>query len=643
MQERKNRKIIVRRLWRCFQLAGRPFLRHGVFALFMTLLMAITYNIVGEPHTKHPGFYVAQFVMDLYVLCGILCLLPKSIAYPVKYAIYALAYLLCFTEAFVYRRFFLAFSPTMLHLVLETNDGEASEFIDSVIQSAQFAQTIQTYAIILLANVVAGRWGHTWYTWLYGKLKRKRLPGTKWPRRAGRVLQGIVFPSLSLLLLTTTLGAWCKEKWKMMDFMMIENTTEAEKISGNVFYSPPYRVIYSLKFALVVRKDTERLIANMRQLAAEPRNLCAIPAEAPADIVVIIGESYNKHHAQCYGYPLSTTPNLSAMQEKGELTVFGNAVSPWNITANAFKNMLSTHSMDEPGNWTHGVLFPALLHHEGWNTAFISNQFYPSRRQNRSDFNGSFFLNDNRLDSLCFDYRNTRHYRYDGGIVSEISRCRLQRHNMIIVHLMGQHVMYAERYPKDSCHFTADDIRRPDLNVQERSIVAAYDNATRYNDAVVARIIGKFRRRDAIVVYLADHGDEVYDGTLRMFGRNHSAQLTQEILRNEFEIPLVLWTSPEFVRKRPETVERIRAAAQLPFASDDLPHLILGIAGSKIPYYRPQRDILSPMFKARRRNIKHIAEYERIMSEENTETPAPPPASRREPAKSRTTTTSNHP
>ena len=609
-----NRNRAIRKIWRGFQMMGRPILRHGVFILFMTLLAVITYSIVGEPHTKHPLFYVGQFMMDLYVLCALFCVLPNRAMYVLKYSLYALSYALCFVEAFVFRRFFLAFSPTMLHLILETNDGEASEFIDSVLQSPLFTTTLLEYALLLTANVVIGRWGYVWYTALAGRLRRGKPRGKLWGRAAGRAMQGIVFPVAALILLVSNGAAWSREKWKMVDFLLIDSTTEAEKISGNVFYSPPYRVLYSFKFALVVRHDTSQLIERMQHLGHGTAEMTEpIDGSAPEDIVVIIGESYNKHHAQCYGYGAETTPRLAEMQKQGELTVFTDAVTPWNITANAFKNMLSTHSADSPGTWTDGVLFPALFHQAGWGTAFISNQFYRSKRQNRSDFNSSFFLHDPRIDSLCFDYRNTRHYRYDEGLWKEMQHVDRRKHNLYIFHLMGQHVMYSERYPQRHSYFSADDVFRPELGMKERSIVAAYDNATRYNDSVVSVLIGKFRHRDAVVIYLADHGDEVYDGNLRMFGRNHSAMLTPEILRNEFEVPLVIWTSPRFKAKHRETVGSIVSAAGSAFATDDLPHLVLGLSCIRTSYYKPERDILSPLYRPRKRPIKGIAIYEDIM------------------------------
>lgn len=89
--------------------------------------------------------------------------------------------------------------------------------------------------------------------------------------------------------------------------------------------------------------------------------------------------------------------------------------------------------------------------------------------------------------------------------------------------------------------------------------------------------------------------------------------LTPEILRNEFEVPLVIWTSPRFKAKHRETVGSIVSAAGSAFATDDLPHLVLGLSGIRTSYYKPERDILSPLYRPRKRPIKGIAIYGDIM------------------------------
>lgn len=624
------------RFWRYFQLLGRPMLRHGVFMLFMVILMWVTYTIVGEPHTKNLSFYIFQFLFDLYAFCGLLCVMERLgrrrkgwrvAARVAKYAFYTISYAACFIEAFIYMRFYLAFSPTMLNLVMETNGGESTEFVRSCLQSPKFMEAVRIYAAILGGNVFCGLFGHRLYRWTTRRLLRGRGKTIladqttnlmAWcKRKVARFLQALLFPLAATLLLATTIVPWVEEKWKMLDYMMIEETTEAEKITGNVFYSPFLRIVYSYKFVKVVQKDTERLIHRMEDASllstALPDSMKRVQRNLP-NIVLVIGESYNKHHASCYGYSQPTTPYANQMARTGALVVFDDAVTPWNITSNAFKSFLSTHSTDQPGAWTDGVLFPSIFHRAGYKVAFITNQFYKSKRQNRSDFNGSFFLNDPRLDSLCFDYRNSHHYRHDGGLLQELKRYDEAERNLYIVHFMGQHVLYKERCPDSERYFTTADYDRHDLTEDEVQIVADYDNATRYNDKVFGQLTTLFRKKDAIVIYLADHGDEVYDDGIGMFGRNHTATLTPQVLRGEFEVPMMVWMSQRFRRLHPDVAKRVKDAAHLPFSTDDLPHLLLGLTNIATPYYNAQRDLFSPTFNpGRKRPIKDTANYDDII------------------------------
>lgn len=596
---------------------GQPLLHHGVFFVFMAILSAVTYHIVGEPHAKHPEFYTGQLLLDLYVLCGVFYIFDRLgrrhrggriAGRTLKGICYTLGYATCFIEAFLYMRFYLAFSPTMLNLALETNGGESTEFVRSCLQSPKFMEAVRLYAAILAANIGCELAGPRLYARLHPRVRH--FVGTAFA------------PAAAAGLIVTTLANWAGEKWKMLDYLTISETTQAEKISGNVFYSSPLRLVYSYKFAQVARKDMERLVTRITDLPPVGRDTTNAELPCPT-IVLVIGESYNKHHASCYGYPLPTTPMADALIRQGRMTVFTDVVSPWNVTSNAFKAFLSTHSTDQPGAWTDGVLFPALFRKAGYKVGFVTNQFSKSKRQNRSDFNGSFFLNDPRLDSLCFDYRNSRRYKQDAGLLEELTACRERfaegqqgrRHRaLFIVHLMGQHVLYKERFPQQDAVFTPDDYDRPDLKADEVQIITDYDNATRYNDKVLAGIIAQFQRDDAIVIFLADHGDEVFDGDIGMFGRNHTADLKPAVLRGEFEVPMLIWTSRRFVSRHPSVAAAVRSAAHRPFATDDLPHLLFGLAGIRGELYDPQRDLLDSTFNAHRpRPIKGLKNYDDII------------------------------
>lgn len=593
----------IRRILRWLTWTGYPLMHHGVFCAFMVILFWTT-CIMTKTLTEDAGLYIIEFALDIYLLCTLLCLLPKRWAQAIKYIIYSISYILCIVEAFLYARFYLTFSPTMLNLVMETNSSETSEFLSMCLKSSKLVPTVLPYLGILCLNILAGRWGYKLWFFLTHRLIHHE---NRLKQRLGYFTRYMLVPASAITLLIVGISPWTNEKAKMLDFLSLNQSTLAERTSQSVFYSPPYRLLYSLKFVDITRHETEQLIDRMNRIVVDSCDYTC------PNIVVIIGESYNKHHAQIYGYPLKTTPNQMRMVRQGSMTVMTDVVTPWNVTSNAFKNFLSTHSTDQDGNWTDGVLFPAIFRRAGYQVAFITNQFYRSARQSKADFNGSFFLNDRRTDSLCFDYRNTKHYLYDGGLKNELKQYKPSRNNLYIYHLMGQHVDYFRRTPDKERHFTIDDIKREDLTNDERQIVADYDNATRYNDKVLAQICQMFKSEDAIIIYFADHGDEVYDGNIGMYGRNHSASLTPEILRGEFEIPFVVWCSRAFRRNHRDIFNRIRQARALPFSIDDLPHLLMGLAGIHTTYYDPRRDLLHKDFDPERpRPIKGKVDYNQV-------------------------------
>ena len=77
-------------------------------------------------------------------------------------------------------------------------------------------------------------------------------------------------------------------------------------------------------------------------------------------IVLVIGESYNKHHSSLYGYRLPTADLQQKRKDKGELFLFTDVVTPWNITSNVFLNMFSLWECNYENPITDYPLFPYL-------------------------------------------------------------------------------------------------------------------------------------------------------------------------------------------------------------------------------------------------------------------------------------------
>lgn len=582
------------RIYRLSPTLSRPLREEYVFFFFMYLIFVIARYIEEPSSRQSPYVFYLETAGDIYILCTLLSIIPRKIRLWVRLLLYILGYAASFSECFIHERFHLLFGPITVQLLSETTGSETSEFIDAYVKGPVLLRTGLAFLIPALMNIAA--------ECMKGRMNNA-LRGLFTEREKTAV--GLAVPLMLIACIAVTAG----QKVKMARFFLSRNTDEAEHCEFSIFHSPIYRLAFSMKFLQLSHGELSHMRYNMRRIRIDS---CS---HRISTIVLYIGESYNKHHSSLYGYPLSTTPLQDSLRRSGSLIAFGDVVTPWNVTSNVFKDILSTHSTDEPGSWTDGVLLPGVMKKAGYMVAFITSQYYKSPNLGTVDFNGSFFLNDSEIGKECFDFRNKYRRNYDLSLLSEIGKIPPAPFRFIIFHGMGQHQEYRKRFTDKDIRFTVGSYAsRHDLSLKEKQLVADYDNATLYNDRVVSALCRRFRNDDAVVVYLPDHGEEVYD-RIHSYGRDHNAAISPDLAWAEFEVPFEIWFSPRAMKKHRDLYLTARAHRDLPFSSDDLPHVIMGLSGIHSPLYKPHRDILSPAFRpGRKRILKGTTDYDSLMS-----------------------------
>ena len=395
------------------------------------------------------------------------------------------------------------------------------------------------------------------------------------------------------------------------------------------FYLPIYRLAFSVYSNHLASQQVSRCIA-----AAKTVKVDSCSYQSP-NIVLIIGESYGKVHSQLYGYKYPTTPRQVKLERSGLLTRFSDVVSCWNLTSFVFKNVLSMHVVGQKGEWCDYALFPELFKKAGYNVTFLTNQFLPQAKEAIYDFSGGFFLNNPELSKFLFTTRNNSLHRFDEGLLADydglvksgdivINNARDRKSaakdpNLIIFHLIGQHVNYRTRVPNDRRVFTAADYAesRPDLSERRRRVLADYDNACLYNDSIVASIIKRFENTNSIVIYMPDHGEECYEPGRNFICRNHSADVDWPLAHYEFEVPFWIYCTHRYAVTHPEIFKAIKDAKDKRFMTDALPHMLVWLAGISAKDYRPEYNLLSPQYNERRpRILKHVADYDKLRDAE---------------------------
>lgn len=603
-----------------------PIKRNATFFFFMYVLgMVCAFGIVPDRPWCHVyDMAWTELFFDLYVVCLFLAVVPRKVRPWVRGVFYVVAYVTAIVDLYCFVKFDSPLNPTMLLLVGETNSSEASEFLESYLSLNVLMSSVGVVLLLTVLNVVWGIWCKS----IVGKLKSVAAKMPKLYSRLsslwGNMLErkAVLRPAMGLVVIVAFVVCGClsfENKQLLVRLMSYDNIGDVEheltKRPHGEQYQPLYRLAFSIYANELTAKQLVRLKSSLNKIKVDS---CSYRSKT---IVLIIGESYNRNHSSLYGYDIPNTPKQKKLYRRGELIPFTDVVSPWNLTSFVFKHIFSLYTVGDKGDWCDYPLFPELFRKAGYHVTFMTNQFLPQAKEAVYDFSGGFFLNDEQLSKAQFDTRNTQLFRFDNGLLCDYERLKTEgegKPQLIIFHLKGQHVDYRSRCPKDQKKFNQDTYKdlRPDLSPKERRILSDYDNAVLYNDSIVNAIVDKFRKQDAIVVYVPDHGEEVYDGA-HFYGRMHSTEVTARLAHAEFEIPMWIWASKTYRRTHPDVWQAVKRSRKLPYMTDALPYLLLDLAGIECPSYRESLNILSDKYDARRpRILKRQADYDELMAKE---------------------------
>ncbi len=591
--------------------AYQPIKDNASFFFFMYLIgILVSYAELPANNpdaTVYSNLWLELF-LDLYVICIILTLFPLKIRRWIRAFLYIIAYCTSLTDLFCWVKFQSTLNPSMLLLVGETDEREASEFFSSYFTSDLIFSSVGLLLLVMLIHILT--------TFLK---KVKLSPAISYKVTVAKQIinhSHHILGGVCLVLLGWAIESSAHNKKEMLQMFSLDTigSVEHELTTSDCaqFYLPVYRLAFSIFSNELASQQVDRLIEAKDKMSVDS---CSFKSP---NIVLIIGESYGKLHSQQYGYFMPTTPRQIKREKSGLLVPFSDVVAPWNLTSFVFKNVFSLHVVGEKGEWCDYPLFPSLFRKAGYHVTFITNQFLPKAKQAVYDFSGGFFLNHPELSAAMFDSRNQQLYRFDRGLLDDYDKNQQQHntdHNLIIFHLLGQHVKYNQRFPSDRRHFKAEDYekKRADLDGKQRNVLADYDNAVLYNDSIVDAIISRFEDKEAIIIYMPDHGEECYEGNRGFICRNHSAAIDYDLAHYEFEIPFWIFCSYKYAAKHPDIYKEIIGAKNRRFMTDALPHMLLYLAGIHTKDYHAEYNILSPQYNEMRpRILKNTTDYDKL-------------------------------
>lgn len=549
-----------------------PFFVVFLFLISQTALKTLLVDWRDIPSLKAVFLYLSLATLISYIATLILFLSKSKI---IKVLFYTVGMILFAVYLFLWLVFGTSLSPTIIQILGETNRNETSEFIHSFILSSRSLITIFCLIAVTIGIVFL-------------------------EKKAGTIRFGKLTYPLGMILSFIL----CVGIYKSHIYYTLLRTSTSRELSEWTLQNSPYfpmdmvtTLAYSLHGPAAVSHDIEIARTVARKVYDTPASVK--PADRDLTVIYILGESYIKHHAEIYGYPLPTTPNLTKARDDGNLFIFNDAMSASNSTTDAEKNTFSLNSLNDKQFWYDYPMFTTVFKHAGYDV-------YMWDLQRTWDDNAVFtfsvnaYIYDKEISQLSYTQTNSQKFTYDGDLVDVfLDRHRtLRGRNLLVFHLIGQHVDAHSRYPHNGRfeRFKARDIHRNEKWMTDamRQDIAWYDNATYYNDWVIAKIINKMRNRNAVMVYLSDHGEEIYDYRPQK-GRS-LAPMTRQLQQYQFAIPLVVWCSDKYKQQHPENVQALSNAVDRPLMSDNIGQTLLRLGGISSPYYKPEHDVLSETY-----------------------------------------------
>lgn len=542
-----------------------------IYMLWTAKDAMLEFFVSGWGEARDVCYAVCICTFRAYIACGLLQWVQKLWF---KVWVYVVFFIGMFITLFLHKTFSMNISPTIFTLLAETNSHEISDFWHTfVLSSATWAALRNMLCMCLFALVL--EWAHARYL----------LPCIN--QKCRMALGVMLVPMLAIGVYGARLYA---------DLFTLQQTDELMEWEDRYPYAlndEATRLLQSAWGIHLAAREVPQVVHTTLQTLSHDK--ATLTDSDSLNVVLVIGESFIKWHSNLYGYPLLTNPNLTAERDKGNLFVMNRAESPFNTTSKVMRNMLCCNSLADGEDWNKSPYFLSLIKQAGYRVLWWDNQrdMYPGE-------SFSFALNSllyhPDIVRTAYSQTNSESFDYDGLLLDDFEKNAqfVGNKHFMVFHLVGQHFMPVSRFPQkpEFLRFTPHDVptHHPWFTPEKRQIVADYDNATYYNDWVIGRLFQRFAYTNTALVYLSDHGEEVYDYR-DSFGRVND-ELTPQRFRYQYEIPLFIWFSPTYQKLHPQTVEATRRAIHRHFTSDNLCHLLFHLAGIKTSYYRAERDLL---------------------------------------------------
>ena len=307
----------------------------------------------------------------------------------------------------------------------------------------------------------------------------------------------------------------------------------------------------------------------------------------PSTIVMVIGESASRDYMSAFTeYPQNTTPWLKEMRNSQNFLLFPNAYACKDQTVPVLEHALTEANQYNDKKFYDSCSIIDIAKKAGYKTYWFSNQGHVGSAET------AITLVANTADKAEWTKQNLNQYQYDEALLENLQQVNPAENNFIVLHLMGSHFNFINRYPYNFAKFSQPG---------KYDLIPNYLDSLAYTDYVLQQVFnyGKDKLNLQALVYFSDHA------TIPDKRRSPNFSGFANV-----RIPLFTYLSNEYIKNNSDIYNNLKTN-QNKFVTNDLIYdFICGIFNIQSNHYDETNSLTSKFYKYHledlRTNLGHI-------------------------------------
>ena len=361
----------------------------------------------------------------------------------------------------------------------------------------------------------------------------------------------------------------------------------------------PYGIVMQVESFWKERRYLTQLLARGSDFRFDAYQ--ASQHDAPQMVVMVLGESARADRWSLNGYARKTNPML---EREANLVSLSDMITPVSATRLSVPVIMSRKPATQSlrAGFSEKSLISAYRE-AGFKTFWLSNQM----SFGEFDTPVSAFAKEADITRFLNLGGFTNKSNFDDVLLAPLENALSDPapKKLVVLHTLGNHWNYSQRHPEqfDRWQPSLFGIDKPAYTSRKlkAEINNSYDNSILYTDWLLSQIISLLKTGPAIsaMMYVADHGQTLYDGSCKLAFHGHNTQF-------EFHVPALVWYSDGYRDAYADKVAQLKRHREAPLATENVFHSLLDMADIRYGTEQLERSVFSDRLA---KHVRYVDSY----------------------------------